>query len=174
MVNYEIKIKDHFRLLSHLILGTIMILAAAYYAFYTFGYDKALIVIFGGIYILNFLPTVYLHIEYYFVNKNNTVEIDDFNKIIIINGLEVPFNSIEKIIFIMPPVWHRRGFFRFFSFEDYHYASIIFKDETIYFFTSILTPSVEDAFRNISTIPKEKKIVVIASIYLKKLLSFAI
>jgi hypothetical protein len=154
---YNITTKNQIKSLEHLLIGTTLILLALWYVIKTEEFIDGIPIVFGTIYLLNFVPTVLLHIEYYLKNKNDVFIIDAAeNRIIINNQKPILFSDIECVMYIMPPVWHRKGFIKYLSIEDYHYAKIIMKNGEKYIFTSLMATSVEDALNQIKGVKVEK------------------
>lgn len=157
-MEYKITFRNHFKSLEHLIYGSIMMSLAIYYILKTDGYTEGIPVIFCTIYLINFIPTLFLHIEYYLKNRNDILIIDISEKTISINGQKpIFFSEIENIAYVMPPVWHRKGFIRLLPFEDYHYAKIKMKNGEQFIFTCLMAYRVEDVLKQISGVPIEKR-----------------
>lgn len=157
-MKYKITFKNHLKSLEHLIYSTLLFPVGIYYVYINDGYTDGIPIIFGISYSLIFIPTLFLHIQYYMKNKNDVLIINISEKTICINEQNVvAFNEIEKIIYVMPPVWHRKGFIRFLSFEDYHYARIKMKSGQEFIFTCLMNYKVEDALKQIDGVPVEKR-----------------
>jgi hypothetical protein len=69
----------------------------------------------------------------------------------------------------MPPVWHRKGFIKLLSFEDYRYATIKFKNGEQYIFTCLMAYDLEKVMSTITGVTIEKKKRLIASPLLDRL-----
>ena len=163
----KITLKNQFKSLEHLIHGSIMMSLAIYYVIKTDGYTEGIPVVFGTIYLINFIPTLFIHIEYYLKNKNDILIIDTSKKTISINDQKpIFFSEIENIIYFMPPVWHRKSFIRLLSFEDYHYAKIKMKNGEQFIFTSLMAYRIEDVLKQISGVPIEKRKLLFATTFL--------
>lgn len=135
------------------------------FKYLTFNWEFFLFLIFY--YLILFIPTIFLHIDYFLQNYKVVFTINTLEKTIRINNQNlVSFDEIESITYFMPPVWHRKGFIRFLPFEDYHYAQISFKNGEQFVFTSLLEGRVEDALKQISDVRIVKKRRLFASTWL--------
>ena len=162
-MEYKITPWSHFKALEFLIYGSILLSGLVYFLYMHEGYSTSLVQFFSLYYML-LLPTLFLHLEYYAMNKRSIIEINTLQRIISINEKQIiSFDEIEKIILYMPPVWHRKGFIRLLPFEDYHYSKIKMKNGKQLVFTCLLAPKVEEAMKALSGIPLEKKKRLIAS-----------
>jgi len=117
-----------------------------------------------GIYFAGILPALFVHIEYYLINRNDVVLIGAEQKMISFNNkIAVPFNNIEKITLVMSFVLYRNDTVKFTPWDSYHYALIKMKDGGKFFFTNLMAYKVDEAMRGISEVPIEKARRFIAS-----------
>lgn len=129
----------------------------------TQGYSDGIPIIFGNGYLILSIPTLFLHLEYYFINKKDRVTINyNLSQIIINNNLYL-FEEIDSIILVMPPVWHRKESIRFLPFEEYNFAKIIFKNKDEFIFTNLLEYKIENIFSKIPDINIERKSMLIST-----------
>lgn len=164
-MEYKITFRNHFKSLEFLIFGSLMFTGLVYILYKNEGYSKDLVNFFSIYYLIFLIPTLFIHIEYYLKNKNDVLIIDSSERTIIINKQKpILFSEIDNIIYIMPPVWHRKGFIRLLPFEDYHYAKIKMKNGKQFIFTCLMAYRVEDALKQISGVPTEKRKFLFASI----------
>jgi len=154
----KITLKNQLKALRFLIFGS-LIYCIVIYAFYNnVGYNSSLAIFFSIYYVALLLPTLFLHAEYYLINKNKTLNINPIEKTISFNYREsVNFKEIEKIILILTPVMYRNDGLRFFPFDNYHYSVIKMKDGKRFVFTSLMAFRLEEALKEICGVPIEKK-----------------
>jgi hypothetical protein len=130
-----------------------MFLGLVYVLYKNEGYSKELVSFFSVYYLVLLIPTLFLHIEYYIINKSDIFKIDTNEMTITINNkIPISFNEIESINYYMPPVWHRKSKIRILPFEDYHYAKIKMKNDEQFTFTCLMAYQVEEALKEISGI----------------------
>lgn len=127
------------------------------------------------VYISSLIPVLYLHLEYYYFNRGNTLSIESFeNKLIYCNKLgeikTIYFNEINKIQYYMDPTWYRKSDFRILPFARYHYAKICIKGGEKIIITSLMIPRIEDAFAAITGVTKEKHIRLYSSILIDSII----
>lgn len=167
-MEYKITFRNNVKSLEFLFYGSILFAGLVYILCINEGYSKDLVIFFSLYYSILLVPTLYLHIEYYLMNRNDVLIIDAVEKKIIINAQKpISFNEIEKIIYFMPPVWHRKGLIRLLPFEDYHYARIKMKNGDQFLFTCLMAYRVEDALKQIAEIVIEKRKILFASTFIE-------
>lgn len=154
MMEYKITPKNQFKALTSLIYGTILFSFIIYFFIQNENYSTELVP-FGYIcYFVWLMPALFVHIEYYLINKRDVVVIDLAQKTVSINSLEP---AIEKIILVMTPVLYRNGALTFTPWDSYHYGIIKMKDGGQFVFTSLMAPKVKEAMKQINNTTIEKK-----------------
>ncbi len=170
IMEYKITYKNQFKAIEGLLYSTIVFLIIVIYIYKVNGYDDGIPIIFGSAYSIIFIPTIFLHLEYYFINRKQLLFIDVVEKTILVGEeRKVSFNEIEKIELFMPPVWHRKGFIKLLSFEEYRYAAVELKKGERYIFTCLMIRDLEKAMSTISGVTIEKKKRLIASPLIERL-----
>jgi hypothetical protein len=158
-MKYKITFRNQFKSLESLIIGTLLFFIAGWY-FYNkigFGVDINTIQYFFIYYLILLIATLFLHVEYYLINKNDIVIIDKAKDTIAFNNQKlVAFIDIEKIILVMSPVLYRNGTIGFFPTDDYHFAIIKMKDGDHFIFTCLMAYKVGEAMKNIQGVSIEK------------------
>jgi hypothetical protein len=170
-MEYRITLKNQLKALDFLIFGSVAYCGVIYFflkkeeyyhtdiAFNT--YMNLFLLLY---YLVLLIPTLFLHIEYYLINKNDTVNINAIQKTITFNNQKsFVFNDIEKIILVLTPVLYRKGIIRIMPFDNYHYAIIKMKDSRQFIFTNLMAFRVEEVMKLISGVPIDKKKCFIAS-----------
>ena len=98
IMKYKITFKNKFKAIEALLYSTIIFLIIVIYIYKVDGYDDGILIIFGSAYAIIFIPTIFLHLEYYIINKNQFLSINVIEKTILINeDQKVNFDEIEKI-----------------------------------------------------------------------------
>ncbi|HWD90510.1 MAG TPA: hypothetical protein VG367_20435 [Mucilaginibacter sp.] len=166
---YKITFKNQFRALRAVIYGGIL-LAIIGYVFYRNHHDydmESLIFALkaGAVcYLILIIPALFLHLEYYIINKKDIVVINDVEGTISINNQQpIAFDQIEKIFLLMSPPLYRNDKINYIPFDNYYYAIIKMKEGGRFIFTSLLTPKVEEVMKQINGVPIEKRRRLIAS-----------
>lgn len=139
------------------------------YREYTHGTDKFFLEFYSIFFGLVFIPVVYLHIEYYYFNRGTTLDIELGEKKLIYTNKSgivetIWFTDISKIIYYMDNIQYQKRKFSMLPFTPYLYATIITKNEEKIIITSLMAPNLESVLSNISGVPIEKKIRIVASI----------
>jgi hypothetical protein len=167
-MKYKITFKNHLKSLEFLISGTFLFGGLVYFLYRTEGYSAGLINFFSIYYLVLLLPTLYIHIEYYLRNRNDVLIINPAAETITINNRDpICFVEIETIVYVMPPVWHRKRGIRLLPFEDYHYAKIKMKNGDFFIFTCLMAYRVEDALKSIKGVPIEKNKLLLATTFIE-------
>ncbi len=169
MNNYYTSFKNQFRALRFLL---VIIALSLLYLFWIIKRNELrdYTINFFSIFILiELIPVLYLHLEYFYLNSNTTLNIDYINREITFSNKAIinetfRFDDLEKIEVFMPPVWHRKSNFQVLAFEQYHYAIIYTKTGKKIIFTCLMAQKVEDAVRNIRGVPIDLKKRLFASV----------
>lgn len=122
-------------------------------------FDPDISLVFGIFFIIETLPALYLHIEYYLKNRGEEYEIKHSEIIRYKNGEKQIFHKseLEKITVYMAPSVYQGSSLHFLAIESYHYARITTKSGEELIVTCLLTPKVEEAVRQITGVLYERK-----------------
>jgi hypothetical protein len=136
----QIVLRNHLAMLTPILFGLPIYLATIYYL----RNDYLAALGLGLIYIVQLLAVLYIHLTYYFYNKNI--------KIIIQNGFIYCINKYKNKEYKISNIDHIKiygdegifsGFyFSFFPFISYHYVFIKMKDGSKLYLTSLLDPKI--------------------------------
>src|SRR5882757_11520494 len=119
-MEYKVTTKTQLQAISGLLVSTVLFIIVIYFICLKDGFNTGILIVFTPLYLITFLPTLWLHLEYYNINKNDIIDIDRIQQSISFNSSRtISFNDIEKIKLYMPPVWHRKGTLKFLAFEPY-------------------------------------------------------
>lgn len=69
----QITFFNHLQALKFHLMGTFFMLVALYFL----NFDRMFLIVFVGVWILYTLPTLYLHLRYYFINKGQEITISN-------------------------------------------------------------------------------------------------
>lgn len=169
-MKYKITFANHLKGLEFLIIVSLGMCAFVFYEkkYNEFGHPGIEFDIFI-LWIISFLPVLYLHIEYYYYNRGTELEIDSWDKKLIYTnktGITEAYNfdDLSKIIINMPPNMHRGSSFQILPFEQYHYAKIYTKSGKEIIITCLMARKIQDLVGSIRGVPVEKKKRIFASI----------
>lgn len=122
-------------------------------------FDPDALKIFGAVFIIDAAPSLYLHFEYWLMNKNVEYEINDSEIIQIKQGKETIYKNqdIEKIVVYLTPDLYKNSNFHLLAIGGYHYAKIFLKTGDELVVTCLLTPRVDLALKQIGGVLFERK-----------------
>jgi hypothetical protein len=169
-MKYKISLWNHLRVLDLLIFLSIGLYAFVFYerhynAFAHPGIEFDIFIL----WIVNLIPVLYLHIEYWYYNRGTELEIDAYEKKFIYTDKTgttetYSFDDLSKIIVYMPPHFHSKTMFIRIPFDTYHYAKIYTKSGKEIIITCLMVRKVQDLVGSIRGVPVEKKRRIFASI----------
>ncbi|MDD4972401.1 MAG: hypothetical protein PHT07_23475 [Paludibacter sp.] len=122
-------------------------------------FDPDAITVFGIGLLIDAVPALYLHIEYWIKNKGEEYEIRDSEIIQRKYGKEKCYKNqdIEKIIVYLSPSLYKNSNFHLLSIESYHYARIRLKTGEEIVLTCLLAPRMDKTLRQMKGILFEKR-----------------
>lgn len=168
-MHYKTTLKNQLVALQTLGIGSVLYCVMVYFL-YSRGDLNTGIIVLGIYYIVLFIPTFWLHIEYLLVNMGDLFTINNQHKIITYNKIgSIKFSEIAKIKLYMAPVWHRKETIRFLPFEDYRYAAIVLESGREIVITCFMMRDMETDLSSIGAIIEKKKR-LISSPLLEKLI----
>lgn len=140
-------------LLSFFIMLILMFIGLLY-----FNFDKIAIFIFSIMVVVDAIPALYLHIQYFLINIGFTYEVSDRGITEYHKNSERFYerDNIEEVSINMPSSTYQGSNIHILSIESYHYARIVMKDGEEIIFTCLLTPKVEEAIK-ILEVPYTRK-----------------
>jgi hypothetical protein len=128
--------------------------------------DHAAIMIFSLFWLAYFVPAIYLHLEYYFKNYGQRLEISEHGMILYDRNGEVRSYSttdLDKIVIYKSASLDKKGI-PLTPMEFYHYALIVPKKGTEITLTCLMAPNVEQVLRVIKGVSFERKKRLFASL----------
>ena len=114
--------------------------------------------------------TIFIHCEYYALNKGKIVFINaEKNTVWFKENEPVSFENIEKITISMTQLKFYSGNIWVLPSDPYHYAIIKYDGNKEFIFTSLMASDVESVMKQIKGVPLERKLRPIPSPMLSKL-----
>lgn len=146
---------NHFAALFSLLIVTVLMITCLIWL----NFDRDIVLIFSIFYLLDALPALYLHVEYYLRNRGESYEISKNELVRYKNGEQTYYNisDIDNIIVYMSPSVYQGSNLHFLALETYHFARVKMKNGEEIILTCLLTPKVEIAIRKLTDIPYERK-----------------
>ena len=127
--------------------------------YYNTNFDRGRIIILVSFLIFACLRAIFLHTEYYLINKGEEYELKGDHIIYRKEDEEVIYKKedIKKIaVFMSYNRYHNRGYVN--AAEIYHFARVFLKSGEILHLTSLLTPNVDKTLKTyLSEIPYRKE-----------------
>lgn len=126
---------------------------------FLFDYNYGMQISFSVGYALNIIPVIFLHTEYWLLNKEEKYDIQ-FDRIIKYkNGEKKEYlvSDIEAISIYLSPALYRGSNFHIFGIEYYHFARVYLKSGEVLQLTCLLTPKLEKALHELRGIKVERK-----------------
>lgn len=158
----EITIRNHLKLMVFQVIGTSLMVITLYF----FRFDPGIMKIFFIFWVVYTIPALYLHLEYYFKNRGQQLEILDGEFIFKHRNRQekrYKFDELQKIILYKSASLDKGGL-QLSAIESYHYAKIIPKQGEEIILTCLMAPNVEEAIKQIKWVPFERKKRLFASL----------
>lgn len=157
-------LKNHLRVSTF----TLVVTLALFLIWGYFNFEQDFLLVVGLFHLFFTIPAIYLHIEYYIINKGEEIEIDH-NEIVIRKDGETRkhnCNDISKIIVYKSASLDKRGI-PFTAIESYYYARLITKSGDEIIITCLLTPKLDEILQHINGINYERKKRFFCSVFWK-------
>ena len=147
--------RNHFVALFSLIVFSVLLVGLIFYS----NFDEGMTIAAIGALILDGIPTLYLHIEYYLTNKSEKYKVNYDELIRYKNGISTSFkvSDIEKIKIYLSPSLYRGSDLHFLGIEAYHYARVYLNTGEELIITCLLTLKVEKALRLLKGVKIERQ-----------------
>lgn len=163
-MKYKITPNNQFLALRFLIVGTVLFSIVLFYFYNQIGYEPTVFLGLSIYYLILLIPTLWVHVEYYLINKNDVFTIDSAESTISLNWQRnIYYSEIETIVFVLSPVMYRNSNLRVFPFDSYNYAVIKIKDGGQIIVTNLMVFKIEEAFKEIKGVKMERKVRFIPS-----------
>lgn len=163
-MTYKINFVNHWKALDFFLITSLMILLACAFI----GWNSEAVLVGFLVYSIFFLPSFYLHLEYYFKNQGQRLEILE-NEVILHdkNGQVRRYSNqdLQKVVLYKSASLDKGGI-PLTPLESYHYARIIPKQGEEIIITCLMAADVEEAIKHIKWVPYERKKRLFASLNL--------
>jgi hypothetical protein len=126
---------------------------------YIVDYNRGMMISFSIGFGLDAISSLYLHFQYYAMNRGEKYQIQD-TELIRIKQVEVTVyknHEIEKIIVYLSPSLYKNSNFHFLAIEGYHYAVIKLKTGEELILTSLLSTRIDKSLKQMRGILVEKR-----------------
>ena len=154
--NFRITLKNHLTFLWPCIIANFLIIYFYYLIFEKSEINLLIILLFLSIFIVNILPVLLIHIQYFLTNRNMLFKIDSSNNKIEYsqNGIikKLDFSEINRLI-----SFRSYGYRSWYLFEAYEYLKIITNEGDEILITCLLIPDARDRFEGLLKIKAEEK-----------------
>lgn len=150
----EMNIKNHFvAALSAILMSVGSILLLAF-----FNFNSGIVLICSMAFLFFVLPGIYLHIEYWFINKDEKYIIAQDSITQVKKGKEETYysNDIKKII-VYGSATLFKTWFHLSAMEQYHFARIFLKNGETMVITCLLTPRVDKSLEILKDVDIKKR-----------------
>lgn len=156
IMKLKMNYKNHLKEWCDFFQQTLFFIPAIIYLFYK--YNGNYLFVFFGFLAIQFMFTAYLHIVYYYKNKNEEFIIDS-DKIIRIrnNKSETFFNKDIKVIIICKSATKDGWGAPFTTFETFRLARIFLKDGNHFIITNLLEYDLEIPLRILENVKFERR-----------------
>ncbi len=150
----EMNIKNHFVAALSVFIITMGYLILLIF----FNFDFGIIMICSIAFLFFVLPGIYLHIEYWLMNKNEKYIIDQDSITQVKKGKEETYysNDIKKII-VYGSATLFKTWFHLSAMEQYHFARIFLKNGETMVITCLLTPRVDKSLEILKNVGVKKR-----------------
>ena len=153
-MEYKLILKNQLASLSGLMIFTILLMITVWLVGLNEGFGSDLFFFFSVFYLINLLPVIFVHYQYYNANKDKELLIEMDKKQLLIkthNSVKtINFKEIQKIEIYMMPSMYRGINFQLFPFESYHYAVIETKDKEKIIITSLIVVNLTKLFTDLN------------------------
>lgn len=116
-------------------------------ALYFLNFDRIFLLVFVSVWVLYTLPTLYLHLRYYFINKGQEIIITNDELILKYRNKETDHvlnkKEIEKIVLCMSSSMDKGGM-PLSSLETYQYIKVFSKTNSVVCITNLMASNLDE------------------------------
>ncbi len=155
MQRYRFNLMNHFNPL----FSVLIVLILFFLCLYWFNFEKAAFVIFGILFLLQFLPAVYLHLQYWSENRGEEYSVKENEIIRYTENKEEVFKAedIEKCIIYKSPGVDKGSWNTLYAWEEYHYARLFLRSGEELIITCLLMPKMDRVLAQLTGVQFERK-----------------
>ena len=126
--------------------------------YYWFNFEKSATVILGIIFLIDFLPALYLHLEYWYKNRGEKFTVTE-NEIIRYTDSKVEVFKVEEIenCILYKSASMDEGGYPIFSVEQYFYAWLLFRPGDELIITCLAMPKIDQILGQLKGVQFERK-----------------
>lgn len=151
-MEYRITLRNHLSAFNRLIIFTIFLVVGTWLVGENKGFERDLFVFLGTFYIVNLIPVLILHFQYYNANKDVAFCTELVNQHFIFKTQNfrkvIDFSEVQKVDIYMLFSMYRGSKFQLLPFEEYHYATIQTRDEKL-IVTSLMVKNLVNEFKDL-------------------------
>lgn len=155
MNRYRINPINHMVAIHHAFILPAMFLVTLYW----FEFDSSMSIIFGIVFLIDFLPALYLHLEYWGKNRSEEYVVTRNALLRYVNGQKEVHNieDIERSIIYKSASIDKGSWISLFSVENYHYARLILRSGDELIITCLLMPKMDQVLGQLKGVQFERK-----------------
>lgn len=131
------------------------------------GFEKEWIIVALIAFLIDFLPALFLHVEYLRLDREKIVKIGK-KELIYQQGIEpkreISYKEIRRITFYHSPARSRNSSYGFSSIERYYFIKILLRNGETFYFTSLMSKNLNKAIKSIQGVQFEEKVALFNNI----------
>ena len=146
---------NHFRPLFSILILLIMMIPVLYW----FNFEKFAIVILGILFLIDFLPALYLHLQYWSENRGEEYSVNENEIIRYTESREEVFKTedIAQCIIYKSASIDTGSWITLFAIEEYHYARLLLRTGDELIITCLLMPKMDRVLAQLKGVQFERK-----------------
>jgi hypothetical protein len=161
-ITLKVTVKQQLAMLAGIFIVYTAIGAAAIY-FSAFKMNTALLHVFLGFFLLDGLPALLVHIQYWLTNRNTVLKIDkEYQRLTYITTNETKVYRFEDIALLQHVASYGGG--SWYSFSEYRYFKITFDDKSEIVVTCLMMSNIKERLELLLGRKAEKKLRIVAFI----------
>ena len=155
MQRYRFTFMNHFNPLFSILILIVMLMAV----FYWFNFEQFILIVGGIIFLLDLLPALYLHLQYWSENRGEEYSVNENEIIRYTENQEEVFKAddIEKCIIYKSPGIEKGSWITLYAMEEYHYARLLLRSGDELIITSLLMPKMDRVLAQLKGVQFERK-----------------
>ncbi len=155
MKKYSFNFRNHFNPLFSLLILLIMMIPV----FYWFNFEQYILVIGSIIFLINFLPALYLHLQYWYENRGEEYAVTENEIIRYTENQKEVFKTedIVKCIIYKSASIDPGSWITLYAIEEYHYARLLLRTGDELIITCLLMPKMDQVLGQLKGVQFERK-----------------
>jgi hypothetical protein len=139
----QISFFNHLHALKFHLMGTFFMLVVLYY----YNFERIFLLVAVILWIIYTLPTLYLHLKYYFINKGQEIIITNDELVLKYRNEEADYifnkKEIVKIVLCRSASMDKGGI-PLSSLETYQYIKVFLKNKSVVCITNLMAPNLDE------------------------------